>query len=149
MSDKLSLYDMLPIITEKLEQGEKVHFTPFGRSMLPLLRDGLDSVTLIKKAEYKKYDICLLKSESGAIALHRIIDNKNGIVALGDNTYKKETGLKSLGAVINIKRGNRDINLNGILYKAYCRFWYFIFPLRKFSFKVKRRIKKLIFNNNK
>ena len=134
---------MLPVIEEKLNAGKTVSFTPFGESMKPLLYSGRDSVTVQKFDNYNKYDICLFLKEDGSLTLHRIISTKNGLVAMGDNTYKKEENIKVLGKVIEITRNGKALNLNSYLYKAYCKLWVATKNLRFFIFRVKRKLKNL------
>lgn len=131
---------MLPVIEEKLNSGKTVTFTPFGNSMKPILYDGRDKVTLKKFDTYNKYDICLFLKKDGSLTLHRIISTKNGFTAMGDNTYKKETDITVLGKVINLERKGKNININGLFYKAYCVIWTKLYFLRFFIFRVKRKL---------
>ena len=134
---------MLPVIEEKLNAGKTVSFTPFGDSMKPLLYSGRDSVTVQKFDNYNKYDICLFLKKDGSITLHRIIKTKNGLVAMGDNTYKKEEDITVLGKVIEITRKGKPLNLYSFSYKAYCKIWVATKNLRFFIFRVKRKLKSL------
>ena len=131
---------MLPVIEEKLNAGKTVSFTPFGDSMKPLLYSGRDSVTVQKFDNYKKYDICLFLKKDGSLTLHRIIDAKNGYVAMGDNTYRKETDITILGKVIFLERKGKNINMSSPLYKAYVVIWTKLYFLRYFIFRAKRKI---------
>ena len=40
------LEDLMPLIRERLAVGQSVKFSPRGNSMLPMLRQGVDSVVL-------------------------------------------------------------------------------------------------------
>lgn len=131
---------MLPVIEEKLNAGKTVTFTPFGNSMKPLLYDGRDKVTIQKFDTYNKYDICLFLKKDGSITLHRIISTKNGLVAMGDNTYKKETNITVLGKVIILERKGKNINMSSPFYKAYALIWTKLYFLRYFIFRLKRKI---------
>ena len=134
---------MLPVIEEKLNAGKTVSFTPFGDSMKPLLHSGRDSVTVQKFDNYNKYDICLFLKKDGSLTLHRIISAKNGLVAMGDNTYKKEENITVLGKVTEIIRNGKPINLNSFSYRSYCKIWVATKNLRFFIFRVKRKLKSL------
>lgn len=131
---------MLPVIEEKLNSGKTVSFTPFGDSMKPLLYSGRDSVTVQKFDNYNKYDICLFFKRDGSLTLHRIINTKNALVAMGDNTYKKETDITVLGKVIILERKGKNINMSSPLYKAYALIWTKLYFLRYFIFRAKRKI---------
>ncbi len=131
---------MLPVIEEKLNSGKTVTFTPFGNSMKPLLHDGRDMVTLKKFNTYNKYDICLFLKKDGSLTLHRIISTKNGLIAMGDNTYKKESDITVLAKVINLQRKGKNINMQGPFYKTYSVIWTKLYFLRFFIFRVKRKL---------
>lgn len=66
-------------------------------SMLPLLREGKDLFTIVKKGNVrcKVGDIVLYRRPSGDYVLHRIIKvRKEDYVILGDNCIKKEYGIR-------------------------------------------------------
>ena len=46
LNKEVGLDDVMQIIAEKLEAGGSVTFNPKGTSMLPMLRDGDDTVVL-------------------------------------------------------------------------------------------------------
>lgn len=48
LNKEVGLDDVMQIIAEKLEAGGTVTFNPKGTSMLPMLRDGDDTVVLSK-----------------------------------------------------------------------------------------------------
>ena len=53
-----SFQELLPLIREQLSRGECVRISPKGTSMLPMLRQGMDTVVLAPVPEHlKKYDI--------------------------------------------------------------------------------------------
>ena len=55
----------MPLIEEQINHSGFVTFTPRGNSMLPLLRNNKDTITL-KKPDFplKKYDIAFYKRDS-------------------------------------------------------------------------------------
>ena len=95
---ELQLEQLMPLWKERLEAGQRVRFSPKGISMLPLLRQGTDSVLLSPPpARLKKYDIVLYQREDGKYVLHRIIEvDESGMVytCIGDNQFVKEPGLR-------------------------------------------------------
>ena len=63
---QVKLDELMPFITEQLNEGKSVTFSPRGTSMLPLLKEGRDSVTLSKPVgRLKKYDIPLYRRKNG------------------------------------------------------------------------------------
>ena len=77
---------------EILESKDYYIATPIGTSMMPMIRQRLDTVKLIKpKGRLKKYDVILYQRKDGTYVLHRIIGvKKNSYVLCGDNQFTKE-----------------------------------------------------------
>ena len=46
--------ELVPIIRERLEAGQSIKFSPHGTSMLPMLREDIDSVVLSPPPERLK-----------------------------------------------------------------------------------------------
>ena len=66
---------LMPLILEQLEAGKNVRFSPRGISMLPMLRQGVDSVVLSPlPSRLKKYDLPLYRRKSGQYVLHRVVE---------------------------------------------------------------------------
>ena len=62
------LDDLMPLIRERLDAGQRVKFSPRGVSMLPMLRQGIDTVTLSPLPEkLKKYDLPLYRRTDGVM----------------------------------------------------------------------------------
>lgn len=71
--------------------------TPIGISMLPLIRETVDTVKLVKPdRELKKYDVVLYqRPQTGVYVLHRIIKvRKDSYDLCGDNQVVVEHGVK-------------------------------------------------------
>ena len=84
------LAELMPLICEKLEEGREVTFSPHGSSMLPLLKEGRDTVTLAKPAgKLKKYDIPLYRRENGQFVLHRVVRVGDTYTCIGDNQFER------------------------------------------------------------
>ena len=126
--------ELMPLIREALSNGTSVRIRPRGTSMLPMLREETDSVVLSPvDAPLKKYDLPLYCRDNGKYVLHRIIDVKDGYYVIrGDNTYVKEKVPDEwiLGVMTEFYRGDKHIVANSKKYRAYVRFWKFIYPLR-------------------
>lgn len=142
-----SMDELMPVIVERLSEGQSVCFSPKGVSMLPMLRQGIDTVTLspIRKS-IKKYDIPLYKRDNGKYVLHRVIKCGETYVCIGDNQFHKESGIRHdqfIAVVSAFSRGNKEYSVTDFSYKVYCRFWHYTrFPRRAYR-AVKRRIKAL------
>lgn len=119
--------ELLPIIDQKLKDGGKVTFTPYGVSMIPLLVPGRDGVTIeTPKRDLKKNDIVFYRRKNGQFVLHRVeaVKRDQTFVLRGDNQLRKEYGVEKaniLGVVSEIKRGEKTLNLDGAGYKTYIK----------------------------
>ncbi len=96
MAKQFSMADLEPLIREALEKGGTFTMMPRGTSMLPLLREGKDSVILSPlEDEIFPGDIILYKRDSGQFVLHRVIkENKGSYIMCGDNQVVFEKGIR-------------------------------------------------------
>ena len=128
--------ELYPLLQEQLSSGQSVRFSPRGTSMLPMLREGTDSIVLSPLPEkLHKYDLPLYRREDGKYVLHRIIDAGNTYICMGDNQFVPEPGLRReqmIGIVTAFYRGERKHTVTEAPYWLYCRFWHYSRPLRHF-----------------
>ena len=87
MSDPICLSDYEEVIREILSSGGEFRRYPHGTSMLPLLRQGIDSVALRSlDRPPQKFDILFYKRRDGSYILHRVKEVKaEGLTMWGDN----------------------------------------------------------------
>jgi hypothetical protein len=131
----VALDTLMPMIRQELAEGRSVRFGPRGISMLPMLRQGLDTVTISPVPEkLKKYDLPLYQRDNGKYILHRVIGVGETYTCLGDNQFAKEYGVRHdqiIGLVTEFTRGERTISAKNKWYQLYCRVWAIIrFPRR-------------------
>ena len=129
--------ELLPLLRERLAAGQTIRYLPFrGCSMLPLLRQGRDSVELSPLPEkLKKYDLPVYQYPSGKVVMHRVVDvQEDCYICLGDNTYEYERILPEqlIGLVTAFKRRERRISVESPAYQCYARMWVALFPVRRF-----------------
>ena len=67
------LADYAGTIREVMDSGGEFTLYPRGTSMLPLIVQGRDSVTLVKAEEFRTGDIAFYQRENGQYVLHRVI----------------------------------------------------------------------------
>ncbi len=152
MNRVVSMDDMIPLIAETLQKGGKAVFTPTGTSMLPMLRNRLDTVTL-EKPEFplKKYDLPLYKRKDGSYILHRIIGVSQGrYIMRGDHQLHQEYGVTEeqiIGVVCEFTRKGKHYLCSDRRYRLYCRCWVgtakcrkLYYRLRRLGSKIKRKI---------
>lgn len=137
---QISLNQAFLLIEEKLQNGGEVTFKPRGISMLPLLRQGKDSVTISPVTNaLKKKDTIFYRRPNGQFVLHRIVGkNDDGYILCGDNQDVKEYGVKPeyiIGVLTAVKRGTRTIDCNSFLYSFYKNL---ILPVWKLNVKSRK-----------
>ena len=87
--------DLEPLIIETVQKGYTFPMFPKGSSMLPLFREGEDSVILSALPEkINAGDIILYKRENEQYVLHRVMKvKKDTFVMCGDNQAVFEKGI--------------------------------------------------------
>ena len=131
---KIHLNDAIPLIEEKLAEGQEVFFSPDGISMLPTLQAGRDTVVLVAPTRrLKKYDIALFRRENGQYVLHRVIKCAKTYTFAGDNQlwYEKNIAQDQIVALCtayirNEKRVSFDsfsvrMQARGLHYRRFAR----------------------------
>ena len=122
----IKLEELYPIIAEKLESGGSVTFKPHGISMLPLIRQGADSVTIEKlKKKAAVGDVVFYRRTNGQFVLHRIIGvDKAGYVLCGDNQWAKERGITEnqiIGVMTALLRDDKTVGMDNPEYIKYVK----------------------------
>ncbi|MBE6956764.1 MAG: hypothetical protein E7450_04860 [Ruminococcaceae bacterium] len=128
-------------------QGESIRIIPQGTSMLPMVRPGIDSVTLSPVPEkLRKYDLPLYRRKGGQFVLHRIVKVGQTYTCIGDNQLGVERGLRHdqmLALVTAFRRGEKEIPVTALSYRIYCRVWHWSRPLRRVWRSVRWRIRRI------
>lgn len=131
-----SMEELAPLMQERLAAGQSVRFSPKGVSMLPMLRQGRDSVVLSPLPErLNRYDIPLYRRADGSYVLHRIVEVGETYTCLGDNQFVLEPGVtreQMIGMVTGFYRGEKYHHVKEWGYQGYCRIWYHARGLRRF-----------------
>jgi len=140
------------LIKEKLEQGGNVKFTPKGNSMLPMLRNNIDTVVLKKNdGKLKKYDLPLYQRKDETYVLHRVVKVKpdGSYLMRGDNQLYTEQGITDediVGVVTEFIKDGKTYTVKNPRYRAYCIWWVNTYSFRviykrtrRFLGRVKRR----------
>lgn len=130
------LDNLMPLFRERLAVGQKVKFSPRGISMLPMLRQGIDTVTLSPLPEkLRKYDLPVYQRKDGKYILHRVVEVGDTYTCIGDNQFVYEYGLthdQMIAVVSSFTRGSREYSVNHWGYRLYCRLWHHSRKLRHF-----------------
>ncbi len=146
--EEFNLSDTIDIIEEVLSGGGEFRIYPKGTSMLPLLRQGIDSVVLKRRSDnsVKKHDIAFYRRDSGAFVLHRVmkIEKDGSFTMCGDNQTELEYGINTeqiIGYAGEIYRKDKPIFKNPF-YRGYVFIWC-IMPYRRFERACRRLLGKI------
>lgn len=141
--------ELMPFVQERLAAGQTIRYLPFrGCSMLPMLRQGKDTVELSPLPDkLKKYDLPVYRYPSGKYVMHRVVGvEEDRYICLGDNTYEYEyiRHDQMIALVSAFKRGDKRIEVTSRAYHIYSRFWVAVFPVRKFLRRCKQVLKRAL-----
>ncbi len=139
--------DMLGAMQAVIDSGGEFRLMPRGTSMLPYLKEGRDSVALVKlTGRVRKHDILLYRRKNGKYVLHRVTGiGKTGYIMCGDNQTTFEPGITDeqiIGVVSAVWHKEKRIGVFSAQARIYQAFWCFM-PLRKSVFFMRRAAGKL------
>lgn len=145
---EMPLAQLLPLIQERLAAGQAVRFSPKGTSMLPMLRQGIDSVVLAPlQGKLKKYDLPLYRRSDGSFVLHRIVKTGESYTCIGDNQFQLERGVRHeqmIGVVTAFYRDKKRWEVSSAAYWWYCRLWHYTRFPRHVLIWLKTRVRGLL-----
>lgn len=148
-NNEFYLADAIDVIEEVLASGGDFRIFPKGTSMLPLIVQKRDAVTLARNVEIpaKKHDIAFYRRTNGQFVLHRVmkICNDGTYVMCGDNQTLLEKGIRAeqiIAYVSGIDRKNKPVKMNGAAYRLYVFLWTKM-PVRYFGIFAKKVVFKL------
>jgi len=139
---------------EILEQEGVLVYTNVGVSMLPLIHEGKDVMTIRAiSGEIKKYDAVLFCRPNingrGRYVLHRVLKvYPNGTYFIvGDNTLSGEIVKREniLGVLTEISRKGKKKTFDGFGFKLYLLFWIKPYKFRFFVLRIKNFIRSVLY----
>ena len=148
--EEITLAASEELIRAVLSAGEPFSFKPHGTSMLPTIRAGRDSVSIVRlDGRAALYDILLYKRPSGKFVLHRVIAvGEEEYTLCGDNRVEIEHGVRDgqiIGVLSTVHYPNGKTLLRGT--KAFLRAGRRaarLYPLRAARWRLSRIFHKLI-----
>lgn len=122
---KIRMTELVPIIREVLDSGSEFRLFPRGKSMLPTIVEGEDSVLLAPPEEVKVWDAVLYQRENGQYVLHRIVaEHEDCYDMCGDNQLIIEKNVPKtalIAKVTGIYKGNVYRSVNDAAYQENVR----------------------------
>jgi len=153
--------ELFGYVLELLKEGKEVTIPVKGTSMLPLIREGRDTVALegveaatpegMERRHVKQYDIVLFRMNKKYI-LHRVLSVGDGVAVIqGDGILKNKEYCPVdhiYGRVKFILRNcDRPVDPGSVKMMRLWRFWMWLKPLRRYILAVYRRLPRRAFRN--
>lgn len=139
----LNLEELFPVIEEVISSGGEFRVYPKGVSMLPLIRQEIDSVVLVLPKDVAEKDMVLYRRDNGQFVLHRVVEIKNDeYIMCGDNQTELEYGIKRehlLAKVAYFYREDEKITLDNQKYQKYVK----SLPRRRRKRKIRIRLARI------
>lgn len=137
---EFSLSEYAEVIEEVLHSGGEFRLYPKGTSMLPLIRQGTDSVSLVRhEGRLKRGDIAFYRRTDGSFVLHRVMRSGETLTMCGDNQLILEKDVPHsavIGKVARVFHGEKCVS-EGISYRLYVFLWR-SFLIRRIFFKLRK-----------
>lgn len=149
MSNKVSINEMAPLICEALEKNGEVSFVSTGRSMLPVIRDRKDTITLTKPPRnIKQGDVAFYRRDNGQYILHRVMFvNADTYVMRGDNQWDNEYNVRRdqiIGVLKAFERNGKVHNVTDRSYQTYVKLLPLVRFVRKYYYSFKSQVYKFL-----
>ncbi|MGE5403943.1 MAG: S24/S26 family peptidase [Candidatus Saccharibacteria bacterium] len=141
--------ELFPLISELIQQGQSARLVVSGSSMYPFLRDGIDSVELVKGNfdDLKRGDIVMIQRLDGTYVMHRIIKkDKDSFVMVGDAQEWLEGPIsreQMVAVVTAIWRKEEKISCSSTGWKLLSELWLILLPFRYFILRVFNKLSRI------
>jgi hypothetical protein len=131
----VSIAELIPLISEKVDAGGKITIRVKGTSMTPFLIDAITDVTLVKPmTPLQRLDVILYQASKGNYALHRIVRvTADYLVICGDALTQNEY-IPVASVIARVYSFSTEGKLTSCVNKKYLsrvRLWLFFRPIRR------------------
>ena len=151
--DALIMAEAIRLVSE----GVSVTFPVKGRSMLPFIVGGCDSVILEKPTSLRCGNVVLahvvsdgpesLDSAEKHYVIHRIVSLEadlvtlmgDGNLALREHCTRSDVSAKVIGVV---KPNGKRCSMDALRYRIAAKIWYILLPFRRYLLWIYREVKK-------
>ncbi len=142
VSLSIPMEELVPLIVEVISSGQEFRLYPRGKSMLPTIEEGKDSVALALPSSLQTMDAVLYVRANGQYVLHRIVAlRENDCDMCGDNQCAIEKGVPRtsiLAKVTAIYHGECRVEVTDRSYQRKLRRVYAKKPFGRILLSVKR-----------
>jgi len=139
----IPMEELFEILQLQMETTGSASLTVTGYSMMPMLHNRKDTVTIVPvEGIREKGELILYRRESGKYVLHRILRcTKHGYICCGDNQFftEKVTQEQLLAVVTGFTRKGKTYTVRDMSYRRYVAWWVALHPLR-WLYLIPRRV---------
>ena len=139
----IPMEELMPLLTLQMETAGSAQLTVTGWSMLPMLQNRVDRVTIQPVEDScQKGDVILYQRKNGQYVLHRILRCREpGYILCGDNQFftEKVEHSQVLAVVTDFTHKGKAYSVTNDGYRRYAKAWVFFHPIR-WIYLVPRRI---------
>lgn len=147
MEKQFSMEDIVPLIREVIATGGTFRLYPRGKSMLPTIAEGIDSVLLAEPEGFGVMDAVLYRRANGKYVLHRVVALHGDTMDLcGDNQINIEHGVPIsavIAKVVGIYKGERYVAADDPAMKKQLRRLYAKKPLLRVAAALKKLVREV------
>ncbi len=142
VSDEVILSEAVRLVNE----GVAVTFPVNGRSMLPFIVGGSDSVILERPTQSPKVgDVVLAEVEGGRHVVHRIVGIDAGLVSLmgdGNLAGREHCRVEQIKAKVSyvVSASGKKSSLDGFRSRLFAKIWIELLPFRRWLLAIYRRV---------
>ena len=130
----IPMEELVPLLQLQMETAGSALLTVTGWSMLPMLHNRKDQVTITPVTDRcKKGDVILYRRDNGRYVLHRILRcRKEGYILCGDNQFftEKVDHRQVIAVVTGFTRKGKSYPVTNAGYRRYTWCWVFFHPVR-------------------
>lgn len=130
----IPMEELMPLLQLQMDTTGSAVLTVTGWSMLPMLHNRKDTVTICPvTGQCEKTDVILYRRDNGRFVLHRILRRtKDGYILCGDNQFFTERVRQDqlLAVVTGFTRKGSTYSVTSPGYRRYARLWVFFHPVR-------------------
>jgi len=142
VSDEVILSEAIRLVND----GVAVTFPVNGRSMLPFIVGGRDSVILEKPTETLKVgDVVLAEVEGGRHVVHRIVKIESERVSLmgdGNLAGREHCRVEQIKAKVAyvVSASGKKSSLDSFRSRLFAKIWFELLPFRRWLLAIYRRV---------
>ena len=136
---KVFSHEIMPLISERINQNQEVYLTVSGTSMRPFYHHQKTIVKLVKPTfPIDLYTVCLF-NDQGIYKLHRFIKKTNDLMIMNGDALKTNETIRFdqiIGVVTEHEYKNKKTKSSSKRYLLNVRIWSLLRPFRRVMLRI-------------